>query len=240
MYRDNSVLGIIPARGGSKGLPRKNILPLLGKPLIAWTIEQAKASKYIDRVIVTTDDEEIAEISRRCGAEVPFVRPSHLAADTTSPVDVISHTLSFFEDIGTYFDYFAYLEPTSPLRDTEDIDSAFQMLISNQEAESIVGVSKVESTHPCFLVRLEKGFLISYLNGQIEIKRRQDLDALYFFEGSLYISKTESFKSRKTYYHDKALGYIVPKWKSFEIDDYSDFIIIEALLKAKQEQKLPV
>jgi len=122
MYKGKKILALIPARGGSKGLPGKNIKPLLGKPLIAWTIEQAKASKYVDRVVVSTDDDEIAEVAIRYGAEVPFLRPKELARDDSPTIDAILHALDFFSDKGERFDLLALLEPTSPLRDSEDID----------------------------------------------------------------------------------------------------------------------
>jgi N-acylneuraminate cytidylyltransferase/CMP-N,N'-diacetyllegionaminic acid synthase len=240
VYKDKTILTIIPARGGSKGLQRKNILPLLGKPLIAWTIEQALESKYLDRIVVSTDDEKIAEIAKKYGAEVPFIRPAELATDTAATTDVILHALDFFERKRQYYNYFALLEPTSPLRDTKDVDNAIQILLSTPEAESIVGVCEVTATHPSFLVRLDNYFLRPFLNKTFEIKRRQDIEKLYFFEGSLYIASVESFKTRKNYYHEKALGYIVPKWKSYEVDDLSDFIIIEALMKVKLDGQLAI
>lgn len=233
MIENKKVVAIIPARGGSKGLPRKNIKPLLGKPLIAWSIEQAHNSKYIDRVVVSTDDHEIENISKQFGAEIPFLRPEYLASDSASTIDVILHAVNFFEEANQSFDILVLLEPTSPLRESTDIDKALEMLIAAPTAESIVGVSRVESTHPSFLVRLENNFLRPYINSDFKVIRRQDLEQLYFFEGTLYIAYTESLKKRKKYYHENALGYIVPKWKSFEVDDELDFLIIETILKEK-------
>ena len=133
MYKNKTILGIIPARGGSKGLPGKNILDIAGKPLIVWTIERAINSKYLDRVIVSTDDSEIAEISKKYGAEVPFTRPEELAEDTTPMMDVIFHALDFFKSKNMAFDYIALFEPTSPLRKINDIDNAIKQLIDNEE-----------------------------------------------------------------------------------------------------------
>ena len=124
MYKDRTILGIIPARGGSKGLPRKNILEMSGKPLVAWTIERAISSKYLDMVIVNTDDNEIANISVKYGAEVPFLRPEKLAGDKTPMIDVIIHTIDFLEEENKAFDYVALLEPTSPLRKIDEIGRA--------------------------------------------------------------------------------------------------------------------
>ncbi|CEO88250.1 acylneuraminate cytidylyltransferase family protein [Syntrophaceticus schinkii] len=125
MYKGKKILGLIPARGGSKGLPGKNIKPLCGKPLIAWAIEQGLASKYLDKVIVSTDDEEIAKVSRSFGAEVPFMRPGELATDAAKTIDVVVHALEFLKQRGGLeFDYLALLEPTSPLRKNGDIDKS--------------------------------------------------------------------------------------------------------------------
>jgi len=231
---DKKVLAVIPARGGSKGLPGKNIRPLLGKPLIAWSIEQALASKYIHTVHVSTDSEEIASIARSYGAEVPFLRPASLAIDTTPTADVLIHHLDSLDKDGEKFKHLVLLEPTSPLRETADIDSAFERLISNDQATSIVGVGLVESQHPSFCVRLtEKGFLRS--ENDFKVLRRQDIEPIYYYEGSVYISEIHTFRQKKNFYHPNTLGHVFPKWKTFEIDDIADFIIVEALLKNKDK-----
>lgn len=232
MIQDKKVLAIIPARGGSKGLPRKNILPLLGKPLVAWSIEQAKESKYIDRIVVSSDDDEIIEVAKNFGAEVPFKRPKYLAEDDSKTIDVIFHTIKFYREFDDK-DICVLLEPTSPLRDAVDIDNALELLTKNKKAESIVSVAEVVAQHPIFLSKLEEGFIRPYLDKGFQILRRQELDKLYFFEGSLYISYIGSLKAHKSFYHENCLAYIVPKWKSFEIDDEVDMIIVESLLTAK-------
>lgn len=235
---NNKIIAIIPARGGSKGLPRKNIKPLLGKPLVAWTIEQAKNSKYIDRIIVSTDDKEITEISRKYGAEVPFLRPKELARDDSPTIDVIMHAIDWFEKRGDYFDIVVLLEPTSPLRDVEDIDKCVEILIGNPKAKAIVGVAKLESSHPEFnMVINEEGF-IRKTDGTTNFKvlRRQDLEDVYFFEGSIYISEVGVLKQKKNFYHESTLAYVVPKYKSLEVDELCDFICTEALMKAKKEK----
>ena len=136
MYKGKTILGLIPARGGSKGLPRKNIRPLLGKPLIAWTIEQALASEYLDRVVVSTDDEKIAEISRKYGAKVPFMRPKESAADEARRIDVVLHAIDWMEKNDNSYDLIMLLQPTSPLRTSEDIDKAIKLFIS-KKADSL-------------------------------------------------------------------------------------------------------
>lgn len=240
MIEHKRIISIIPARGGSKGVPRKNIKQLLGKPLIAWTIEVAKSSKYIDRVVVSTDDEEIAEKSKKYGAEVPFLRPNELATDDAKTIDVILHALNWLKTREDYYDFLVLLEPTSPLRDVEDIDKCIEMLIGTPKAEAIVGIAKLESTHPEFNVVINDEGFIRKPDGatNFEVLRRQDLEDIYFFEGSVYISKVEALKQKRTFYHKSTLCYVVPKYKSLEVDELCDFICIEALMKAKKEGRL--
>lgn len=233
-----NVLFVIPARGGSKGLPGKNIKPIAGKPLIAWSINSAveAANKIGDSdVIVSTDSEEIAQVAKKFGAKVPFLRPDILANDTATSVDVMLHALDFMKQSGKEYDYIAMIEPTSPQRDESDLINAFELLRTTPEAESIVGVSQTESCHPLFLTKLNQGFLEPYENKTYKVYRRQEIDSVYFFEGSMYISKVDSFLKRKSFYHEKTLGFAMPKWKSFEIDDITDFIVIEQLLNARKE-----
>lgn len=238
--RKSKIITIIPARGGSKGLLRKNIKPLLGKPMIAWTIEQAKNSKYIDRIIVSTDDKEIAKISKKYGADVPFLRHKELARDNSSTIDVIMHAIDWFEKKGDYFDMVVLLEPTSPLRDVEDIDKCVEILLDNTKAKAIVGVAKLESGHPEFNMVINKDGFIRKLDGttNFRVLRRQDLKDMYFFEGSIYLSDVDTLKQKRTFYHELTLAYVVPKYKSLEVDELCDFICIEALMKAKEEGKL--
>lgn len=237
MINDLKILAIIPARGGSKGIPKKNIKSINGKPLIAWTIIEAQKSKYIDRIILSSDDEEIIKIAREYNCEVPFVRPSKYAADSTPSMDVIFHALKEVNSSNEYA-ICVMLEPTSPLRDAADIDSALEKLISEREAESVVGIARAESSHPAFLVSLKNGFIRSYLNNGFKFFRRQEIDELFYFEGSFYVSYVDSLKRRNSFYHDKCLGFELPKWKAFELDDEIDFIIIESLLKKKLNGEL--
>lgn len=237
MIDGKKILAIIPARAGSKGLPGKNIKPLLGKPLIAWTIEHAQQSDYIDEIFISTDSADIAKIALKYGVEIPFLRPEVLAGDNVKSIDVIEHVLEYYFSINKLFDLVLLLEPTSPLREPEDIDSAITTLVNTNEAESIVGVCKSESAHPSFSVTIENVFLKPYENGEM-VLRRQDIKDVYFFEGSVYLSYTASLLKRKTFYHEKTLPYIVPKWKAFEVDDNVDWIIIEALLKSRINKKI--
>ena len=231
MYKGKSFLAVIPARGGSKGLPGKNIKPLLGQPLIAWSIESGLKSTYIDKVIVSTDDQEIADISKRYGANVPFIRPSKLASDISKTFDVLKHAIEYHKQES--FDYIVLLEPTSPLRESKDIDLSIKSLI-NSNADSIVGVGKTEDQNPAFLVNMDNdGFISGYENKLMTVKRRQDISNVYFFEGSIYISKISSLLENKTFYHKKTIGYQFPKYKTLEVDDMDDYIMIEAIMKHK-------
>ena len=234
MYKNKTFLGIIPARGGSKGLPGKNIKELCGKPLIAWSIESGLKSKYLDEVIVTTDSKDIADIAKQYGASVPFLRPDVLANDTATSFDAIKHTIEFYKnEMKKEFDYIVLLEPTSPLREARDIDIAIEQLF-NSNADSIVGICKTEDQNPAFLVfKNEKDFISGYENHDMKVLRRQDIKDVYFFEGTIYISKTDVLLNKKTFYHENTIGYVVPKYKSLEIDDIDDFIMVEAIMKHK-------
>jgi len=234
MYNNKTFLAIIPARGGSKGLPKKNIKELCGKPLIAWSIEAGLKSKYIDEVMVTTDYQDIAKIAKENGASVPFLRPAELSTDTATSFEAINHTIEFYRDnLKKEFDYIILLEPTSPLREDRDIDKAITLLL-NSNADSIVGISKTEDQNPAFLInKNQNNFISGYENKHIKVLRRQDIKDVYFFEGTIYISKTDVLLSQKTFYHNNTIGYEVPKYKSLEIDDEYDFIMVEAIMKYK-------
>jgi CMP-N-acetylneuraminic acid synthetase len=237
MYKGKKILALITARGGSKGLPGKNIRPLLGKPLIAWSIEQAKRSAYIDKIAVSTDNQAIAKIAKHFQAEVPFIRPKILASDRAKSIDVIEHAVKYYNERGDYYDYLVLLEPTSPLREEEDIDRAIINIISHApKATSMVSVAKLESAHPAFSVSINKrGLIIPYLKkDKIRTLRRQELTDVYYFEGTIYISLIKELLKKRTFYHDKTMAYIVQKWQAFEVDDIIDFICIEALIKHKQ------
>jgi N-acylneuraminate cytidylyltransferase/CMP-N,N'-diacetyllegionaminic acid synthase len=238
MIKDKSVCAIVPARGGSKGLPRKNIMPLAGKTLIAWTIGQARTSRCVDAVIVSTDDAEIEQEAKRCGARVPFRRPAELAIDTAASIDVILHALDQLEQCGEQFSIVVMLEPTSPLREMSDIDGALLKLVETAGAESIVGVAQVEAIHPAFLLRERNGFLCPYSGVYANNVRRQDIERLLFLEGSVYAGYTDSLRTRRSFYHERTIGWLVPRYKALEIDEMSDLIAAEALLAARREGRL--
>lgn len=235
MYKGKKILAIVPARGGSKGLPGKNIRPLVGKPLICWSIEQAKASRYIDRIYISTDSQEIADTAQPyLGREIIELRPPELAMDTTPSSAFISYTINKLKNEGESFDFIVLLEPTSPLRDVNDIDNSIEMLIDHPQAESLLSVVRAEDANPSFMVTIaDNGLMRPYLANTVSGMRRQDINDVYYFEGTIYISKCSTFLEKNSFLHEKTLPYVVPKWKSFEIDDLTDFIIIEALMREK-------
>jgi CMP-N,N'-diacetyllegionaminic acid synthase len=233
MIDDQSVLAIVPARGGSKGLPGKNKRQLRGKPLVAWPIGVALGAVSVDKAICTTDDPEIRDIALAYGAHAPFVRPAHLASDTATSIDAILHAVDYLADIGEHYDYVVVLEPTSPLTTSSDVESALAMLHARRDAaDSIVGISRVESTHPEYDVRLgEDGLISPFMAPNFNsLKRRQEIEVLHFLEGSLYISTTNALRAIRSFYHDRTLGYEVPRWKSVEIDELVDFLFVETVL----------
>jgi CMP-N,N'-diacetyllegionaminic acid synthase len=236
MYKGKKILGLIPARGGSKGLPGKNIKPLCGKPLIAWAIEQGLASKYLDKVIVSTDDEEIAKVSRSFGAEVPFMRPGELATDAAKTIDVVVHALEFLKQRGGLeFDYLALLEPTSPLRKNGDIDKSIAKLIDNgKNVDCLVSLGKISLEHPEITKSLDiNGYVKPFFEQEVTATRRQDYSSAYFPYGVIYLSKVETLFSSKTFYQERTLPFLIERWQNYEVDDIYDFMVIETILKQK-------
>lgn len=230
MYQQKKILAIIPARGGSKGVPRKNIRPLLGKPLIQWSIEEAQKSQYIDRVILSSEDSEIIQIAREDGCEVPFVRPLELAQDETTGVDVIIHAL---ETLSAKYDYVVVLQPTSPLRTTEDIDAAISQTIM-QGAEFCVSVTTPEK-HPYWSFLLTETHCLKSVFSDIP-SRRQLLPQMVTLNGAIYVANTRAFLEQKTFLTAATLAYLMPKERSFDIDTELDFRLCECMAQLLSEQ----
>lgn len=233
MYKNKTFLAIIPARGGSKGLTGKNIKELCGKPLIAWSIEAGLKSKYLDEVMVTTDYQNIAEISKQYGANVPFLRPDELASDTATSFDAIKHTIEYYKnELSKEFDYIVLLEPTSPLREANDIDNMIEKIIQNEDNfDSIVSIGEVHE-HPSIMKKIvNKNYLSSYCV-ELEMKsRRQDNDIAYFPYGVAYIVKTKSLLDERTFYTKRNTFYEIRRYQCYEIDDMYDFLAIENIMK---------
>ena len=239
MYKGKYILGMIPARGGSKGLPGKNIKPLAGKPLIAWTIESGLKSRCLDKVIVSTDDKEIADVSRSFGADVPFMRPDELSADTSKVIDAVFHAIGFFEKQGQKIDYLVLLEPTSPLRKDEDLDNAIKKLIDNEDrAESIISVGEIALEHPIYSKQIdEKGYVKSYVNMGEGVSLRQKLPKAYFPYGVIYMSKVEAMRKFNQVYPERILPHVIERWQNYEINDIYDFLCIETIIHYRKNLK---
>ena len=237
MNKELNIIAIIPARGGSKTIPRKNIRPLSGKPLIAHTIEAAIGSKSINRVVVSTEDEEIAEISKTYGAEV-IKRPAELAQDDSPTIDAIMHVLNWFEERNERFDIVVLLEPTSPLRKVDDLDSAIRLFIRNfDKADSLVSLGEVHLENPYIMKKVENGFVIPFTQLGTAYHQRQQLPKVYFPYGVIYLSKVDALKRYGTFYQDRTIPYLIERWQNYEIDDNYDFICVEAIMRYRLESR---
>lgn len=233
MYRKKKFLALIPARGGSKRIPKKNLLKLNGKPLVAWSIEAALKSQYIDKVVVSTDNSDIAKISKKYGAKVPFKRPKKFATDNSSRSDVINHIIQFYKKKKLQiFDYIVYLQPTSPLRDEKDIDKAIRLMFK-KKAEVVVSVCELE--HPLAwtgVLPKDKNMKNFFKNPSVTLIKSQDLEKNYRLNGAIFLFKIEKFlKKNNIFISKKIFAYEMPKQKSIDIDTYYDFKIAEVLIK---------
>jgi CMP-N,N'-diacetyllegionaminic acid synthase len=240
MYKNRRTLALIPARGGSKGLPNKNIKPLLEKPLIGWTIEQAIKSNYVDEIFVTTNDKIIAGISETFGVHAYPLRPCKLASDTSKVVDTMLYVLKMFEGKGKVFDYLLLLEPTSPLRRRDDIDNAIQKLIDNEEtADSLVSVGEIALEHPIYAKRIDQeGYVQCYQEAKDSSMLRQNLPKAFFPYGVVYLSKVETVRKYNAAYAGRILPLLIERWQNYEINDIYDFACVEAILSLKMGEEV--
>lgn len=227
MHQDKSFLAIIPARGGSKRLPRKNVLNIAGKPLIAWTIESGLKSRYIDKVVVSSDDDEIIKISQNYGTEI-IRRPVELASDTATTFDAIRHAI---ENTESEYDYIVLLQPTSPLRDEKHIDEAIELLML-KNADAVISVSEMDHNPLWSNTLPEDGDMSLFLRDGIKNKRSQDLEKYYRLNGAIYICKTERLLEEKTFFiKDNIFAYYMDRKSSIDIDEKIDFMFAEQIMK---------
>ncbi len=238
MISGKSVLAIIPARGGSKGLPRKNVRMLCGKPLVAWTIEKAKKSRHVDVVLLTTESPEIADVGRNSGVVVPFLRPENLATDESSTYDVIRHALTYYRVTEKReFHYTVLMEPTSPLREDDDIDRMLEMLDNSADAfDSIVSVGEVIH-HPSIMKRLVRDRVEPFCPELLQTNRRQDNSPAYFPFGVAYIAKTNVLLEENSFYTSRCMPFLIRRYQNFEIDDAYDLLCVESVMKHEWELK---
>ena len=238
MVGSKRLLAVIPARGGSKRLPRKNVLDLAGKPLIAWTIQEALNCKYIDQVIVSTDDKEISDISKEYGADVPFFRPSELATDEAKTVDVVLHLLDELEKVGERYDYIILLQPTSPLRTAQNIDESVELL---QMKNSDAVISVCESEHPPLWCNVlpDDMSMDNFLDESVKNKRSQDLSKQYRINGAIYISSVKKLKKENSFFlSNNCIAYIMKQNVSIDIDTRDDFDFALLRISNSTNQKI--
>jgi CMP-N,N'-diacetyllegionaminic acid synthase len=235
MINSKKILVLVPARSGSKGIPGKNKKEINGIPLLAYPIIAANKSKYVDKIIFSSDSKDLCGIAKNYGAEAPFLRPNELASDDSVRFDVILHTLIYVkESYEENFDILVFLEPTSPLTNENDIDTALEFFIK-QKCESLVSIAESPTHHPEYAVELNdstniiKPFLRNSFNDLP--MNRQSLNPIYFFDGSLYISDIQKFIEKKEFYHESTKGIILDGIKSLEIDEPMDFVIAQEILK---------
>ncbi len=219
------ILGLIPARGGSKGIPRKNIRDIAGKPLIAWTIDAALSSRLINSVVVSTDDPEISEVALKFGAEVPFQRPTELSTDFTPGIEPVLHALGLLPS----FDAVVLLQPTSPLRSTKDIDNCIELLLQTA-AKAVVSVTAAKN-HLAWNYQIDSEGRLEPVINSSQITRRQDLPKVYSLNGAIYASHVSFLTEERNFLGKQTLAYVMPPERSVDIDDILDFRIAEMLLK---------
>ena len=229
-----SFLGVIPARGGSKRLPGKNIRLLDGKPLINYTIQAALKSRYIDEVIVSTEDKEIAEMSESCGANVPFIRPKELSSDNMHPVEAAIHAVNYFiTEQKKEFEHVLMLQPTSPLRNEHDIDKAIEFLHS-KKADAVVSVCEAEHSQLCYNTLPENLSMRDFLRDDLKSKMSQDVPMLYRVNGAIYISKTRKLLKEGTFFlKDNIFAFLMDMKKSVDVDSLIDFKLAEILMQTR-------
>lgn len=224
------ILAIIPARGGSKSLPGKNTLDLLGKPLIAWTIEASIKSKFITTTVVSSDDDNILEIANNYGID-SIKRPKSLSTDSALTQHVVSHTIETLEAKSKFFDYIILLQPTSPLRDNRDIDKSFELFFNNY-ASSLISVNNIDNKILKAFVVCDKNYIRSISNNNYPFMPRQELPNTVISNGAIYIVEVKIFKEELKFLTDRTLHYLMPKNKSIDIDSLQDLLECKTILDA--------
>ena len=228
MIKKSKVLAIIPARKGSKRLPNKNKLDLNGKPLISWTIESAMKSTYIDDIAISTNDEDIVEIAKLYGIDVPFLRPEELSSDKASTMDVIFHTINFYKSIGRCYDIIILLQPTSPLRTSVDIDNSFKLL--SEDVKAIVSVCELDHSPLWSNVLPTNNSLEHFLKEDVQGLRSQDLPQYFRLNGAIYLSRINYLKTNKNFFGNQSKAYIMSTNNSIDIDTKLDFELCKLIM----------
>jgi CMP-N-acetylneuraminic acid synthetase len=234
MRHPAQVLGLIPARGGSKGIPRKNIRPLAGRPLLEYTADSALAARRLSRVVLSTEDPEVADAGRRCGLEIPFMRPADLAQDATPSLAVVQHALRWLETRGDRYDAVCLLEPTAPFRGPDEIDGCIALL-EESGADAVITVRCVPdefNPHWTYL-RDARGYLRLSTGEGTPVPRRQSLPPAYHRDGSVYVTRRDVALDRNSLYGDRLVGYVVHDRPWVNIDTAEDWARAEELIVAR-------
>lgn len=230
----STVLALVPARGGSKGVPRKAVRPMAGRPMIAWTIAAARAAGRLDRVVVTTEDAEIASTAREWGADVPFIRPAELAGDDTPGILPVEQALDWLQrEQGYTPDWVMLLQPTSPLRTGEDIDAAVA-LAEVRDADAVISVTEA-AHHPWWTRRVTEEGQIEDWDWAGEAARRQDLPPAFGLNGAIYLARRELLLEHRTWYLPRTFAHVMPPERSFDVDTPLDFRVCDLLLTHGEE-----
>ena len=233
------VLGLVLARGGSKRLPGKNLRPMLGKPLITWTIEASLACPAISRTVVSTDSQAIADVALAAGASVPFLRPAVLADDDSSSADSALHSINYlFDSEGQAYDVVVLLEPTSPLRASSDLNNVIKLFAQQWDnTDAVVTVGAVGLEQPDVMKCMDEyGFISSWLAAVTDAKRVQP-QALFPY-GVAYAIKVSALQHFRSFYPPRMLGYAIQRWQNYEVDDEFDFVCVETIMAYMQKRTL--
>jgi CMP-N,N'-diacetyllegionaminic acid synthase len=228
MIRAKTVLALVIARGGSKGVPRKNLRQIGGKSLLAWALDAAAASRHVDRTVVSSDDVEIIELAKRLGAEAPFVRPAQLARDDTAAVDVVLHALAVLEE---HYDYVVLLQPTSPMRIGDDIDGCLA-LCDRTGAPSVVSVTEAKKS-PYWMYRIDADLHMTPLMESPRPTRRQDIPRIYELNGAVFVARTIWLGTARDLIDPESRAYVMPMDRSIDIDSESDFEMARTMMEIK-------
>lgn len=220
MYKGQRFLAVIPARGGSKGIPNKNIIEINGRPLIDYTISEAKKSQYIDEIFVSTDSSDIASVSKKCGLEVPFLRSNDLAQDDTNTIDVLIEVINELKFRNQRFDYVVLLQPTQPLRNAQHIDDAIKIIVDS-EYDSLVSVNEVNE-HPILMRTINPDGSLNNILKEGSTVRRQDFTKIFKVNGSIYINKIDANFNKSTSLNDNKFAFIMDKKFDLDIDEPED------------------
>ena len=229
MIKKDRILSIIPARSGSKGLPKKNIIPLLGKPLIAWTIEASLNSKYISNTLVSSDSDQILNLSKKFGSNI-LKRPNSIADDASSAESVVRHALKVLEGEKDFYDYIIYLQPTSPLRDEFHVDNAIKLLFE-KNTDSVISVYDLNNKYLKLLIKNYDGYIRGISENKFFSKNRQVLPEAYMPNGAIYICRINSFLKYNGFLTKTTVPYLMSKELSIDVDNKDDLEKVEQYLK---------